>query len=96
MFRRIRTPALALAVAMLLTACGSPEETRRRHEEAGDRYMAGTRPHEAIIEYRKALQADSAYAPAHRKLAKAYLETSDPARALESFARAAELDTADV
>ncbi len=93
-------PALS-AIAVLLTvsctACAKPdtEAARREAMARGDRYAASGRPREAIIEYRRAIQLDRNRAAAHRKLAQAYMDVDDPARALESFSRAADLDPTD-
>jgi tetratricopeptide (TPR) repeat protein len=88
---------LALLLAVVCGACAKPdtEAARREAMASGDRYAAEGRPREAIIEYRKAIQIDSNRAAAHRKLAQLYLDVDDPARALESFSRAADLDPGD-
>jgi tetratricopeptide (TPR) repeat protein len=94
--RRTRN-ALALVLALACAACAKPdnEASRREAMTRGDRYAAQGRPREAIIEYRKAIQIDRNRAAAHRKLAQAYMDVDDPARALESFSRAADLDPRD-
>jgi tetratricopeptide (TPR) repeat protein len=84
-------------LALVCAACAKPdtEAARRQAMTRGDRYAAERRPREAIIEYRKAIQIDRNRAAAHRKLAQAYMNVDDPARALESFSRAADLDPTD-
>ena len=62
----------------------------------GDGYVAQGKLKEAIIEYRNAVKIAPQSADAHFKLAKAYAQAEDPAKAYQSYARAAELDPARI
>lgn len=98
----IRTPVSRLACLLLLAAAGAgacsrdPEETSRRHTASGDAYAARGQFEEAIIEYRRALNATPSRADLRYQLGLAYEETGELVEAYREFARAADLDPSNV
>jgi tetratricopeptide (TPR) repeat protein len=92
MMRRLSNVVLMTLMAALLAACkGDPQETARRALQKGDQHLAQNKYPEAIIEYRRAVQADPRLGPARLKLANVYATTGDGPNALREYARAAEL-----
>src|SRR5688500_20187214 len=61
-----------VAAALLLTACSSPEEQKRRHFEQGNAYVAEKRDDFAVIEYANAVRIDPKFGEARLKLAETY------------------------
>lgn len=95
--RAILCSLLSGSLAVLAAGCaGDDQQVRREAIKRGDDYLAKEMPHEAIIEYRKAIQRDRKDGETRRKLARAYIEAGDAARAYEAYSRAAELNHADV
>jgi tetratricopeptide (TPR) repeat protein len=84
---------LCLAASLLgLAACSRDvERSKRQYVERGDKYVAAKDVDAAIIEYRNAIQQDSRFGEAYRKLAKAYLTRGDAADALRAAVTAADL-----
>ena len=75
-----------------LSACKSdPQATARAHFTKGEQQLAHKKVDEAIIEYRRAIQADPRLGQARLRLADAYVQTGDGANALREYVRAAEL-----
>src|SRR5688572_26740815 len=92
MIRTTSCVAIAVIFAAVLTGCKSdPQATAREHLEKGNRQFAQQKFPEAIIEYRRAIQADPRLGPARLQLATAYASTGDGSNALKEYARAAEL-----
>jgi putative PEP-CTERM system TPR-repeat lipoprotein len=86
---------LVSAIGVILvsvSACRSdPQATAREHFEKAEQQLAQKKVNEAIIEYRRAIQADPRLGKARLRLADAYVETGDGPNALREYARAAEL-----
>ncbi|MDP2391423.1 MAG: tetratricopeptide repeat protein, partial [Acidobacteriota bacterium] len=79
-------------VAATLAACKSdPLVEARNHLDRGNQQFEKQKYPEAIIEYRRAVQADPRLGDARLQLAQAYATTGDGPNALREFARAAEL-----
>jgi putative PEP-CTERM system TPR-repeat lipoprotein len=75
-----------------LAACESdPQATAREHFDKGNQQAARKQYPEAIIEYRRAVQADPRLGPARLQLAFAYAATGDGLNALREYVRAADL-----
>src|SRR6188472_941902 len=92
MMRRFSIVALAAVLATALAACKSdPQATARAALEKGNQHASKAKYNEAIIEYRRAVQADPRLGPARLQLAIAYATTGDGPNALREYARAAEL-----
>src|SRR5687767_6982830 len=92
MMRKTSCVLLALVTSIPLVACKSdPQATAREHLEKGDTQLTRKRYPEAIIEYRRAVQADPRLGRARLQLAFAYASTGDGGNALREYARAAEL-----
>jgi len=73
-------------------ACAKdPDVAKRESVRRGDEYVAHGKYHEAIIEYRNALQSDPMFADAQLKLAQAYERLGDTGHALREFVRAGDL-----
>ena len=83
--------ATALLV-LSLSACNSdPQATAREHFERGEQQQAQNKISEAIIEYRRAIQADPRLGQARLRLGDAYVKSGDAPNALREYVRAAEL-----
>ncbi len=91
MTKRTSLPAIALLLAALVACKSDPQATARDAFAKGEKHFAEKRVNEAIIEYRRAIQADPRLGQARLRLAEAYVETGDPGNALRSYVRAAEL-----
>lgn len=92
MMSRLCSLITALVVTMSLTACkGDPQAEAREHLEKGNQQASAKRYAEAIIEYRRAVQADPRLGQARLQLAHAYASTGDGINALREYARAADL-----
>ena len=89
MTTRVRLLAVLTAVLAAGTACRpNPDASVAR----ADAYVARHQFKEAIIEYRRAIQAAPRRADLHYKLGKAYVEANDLTGAYASFSTAADLD----
>jgi tetratricopeptide (TPR) repeat protein len=88
-----KTSCVIIAVvAVSLAACKSdPQATAREHLEKGNQQLERKQYPEAIIEYRRAVQADPRLGPARLQLAFAYAATGDGINALREYVRAADL-----
>ena len=81
-----------LLMATMLAACKSdPQATARELLERGNQLSSRKQYPEAIIEYRRAIQADPRLGPARLQLAFAYAATGDGLNALREYVRAADL-----
>ena len=81
-----------MLLLMFLAACKQdPQAAAREHLQKGDQQLAQKKLPEAIIEYRRAIQADPRLGPARLQLANAYESTGDRPNALREYVRAAEL-----
>ena len=87
------TSCIALLVmSMTLAACKSdPQAEARELLEKGNQLSSRKQYPEAIIEYRRAIQADPRLGPARLQLAFAYAATGDGLNALREYVRAADL-----
>lgn len=87
----LSTPALRLVgLALLLTACSSPEEQKQRHVEQGNAYVAEKRDDFAVIEYANAVRIDPTFGEARLKLAETYERMGNIQAAAPEFVRAAD------
>jgi tetratricopeptide (TPR) repeat protein len=78
--------------SVLSTSCAkNPEVAKRAYLESGDGYFAQKKYHEAIVQYRNAVQQDARFGEARYKLAEAYVRINDPAGAYREYIRAADL-----
>ena len=83
---------VAALVAVTLGGCKTdPKVAAQNSLEKGNQHYAQQRLPEAIIEYRRAIQADPRLGPARLQLAQAYATSGDGMNALREYARAAEL-----
>ena len=92
---KTRNPILiasGLLARLLSRACKSdPQATARKHLEKGNQQVAQQQYPEAIIEYRRAIQADPRLGEARLQLAHAYASTGDGPTRCREYARAADL-----
>ena len=79
-----------VALALLFTACSSPEEQKQRHFEQGNAYVAQKRDDFAVIEYANAVRIDPKFGEARLKLAEAYERMGNIQAAFPEFIRAAD------
>ena len=86
-----KLPAIGLLLVSLSACKSDPQATAREHFEKGEKQLADKKVAEAIIEYRRAIQADPRLGQARLRLADAYVQTGDGANALREYVRAAEL-----
>src|SRR5688572_11976189 len=92
-----KTSCVVIAVlAVTIAACKSdPQATAREYLEKGNQQLSRKQYPEAIIEYRRAVQADPRLGPARLQLAFAYATTGDGVNALREYVRAADLMPTD-
>ena len=79
-----------VALALLLTACSSPEEQKQRHFEQGNTYVAQKRDDFAVIEYANAVRIDPKFGEARLKLAETYERMGNIPAAFPEYVRAAD------
>ncbi len=89
---------LALVLSLVLAgACSRDPKVRAAESLAnGDAYLASHKLNEAVIEYKRALQARPDWAEAHYKLAKAYDAQGDPVNAYREYAWTGDLDPSNI
>ncbi len=88
------TSCVALTLTMMVAGAGcksDPQATAREHLQKGDEQLSQKQYPEAIIEYRRAVQADPRLGRARLQLAFSYASTGDAANALREYVRAADL-----
>ena len=81
----------ALTLLMAVSCAKSPDNTKQESFESGQRYFDQKKYPEAILEYRKAVQADARFGEARYRLGEAYEKTGDVEKAYGEYARAADL-----
>ena len=86
-----RSAALALCALALWGCSTDPKVAAQESLNKGNQHLALEKFPEAIIEYRRAVQADPRLGPARLQLAHAYASIGDGPNALREYARAAEL-----
>ncbi len=92
MKRRLSLAITTVILSAALGACkGDPQAEARQHLDKGNQQAAAKRFPEAIIEYRRAVQADPRLGEARLQLAHAYASTGDGINALREYVRAADL-----
>ena len=90
------TLAVSACLAVAISCSSDPLEIRDSTLKSGDALMAQGKVAEAVIEYRKAVQADGTSAEARVKLGDAFLQQNDVRLAAEQLVRAADLKPDDV
>jgi tetratricopeptide (TPR) repeat protein len=89
---KVSSVAVALAVTLGAAGCRKdPEFAKQEYLKSGDRYMAGGKVAEAIVQYRNAVQQDPRFGQARLKLAEAYMKSGDFQRSYAEYVRAADL-----
>lgn len=93
-----RRVMLAAAVAALLASGCSrdPQVKAQKYVASGDAYLAKQQLNQALIEYKRAVQAKPDWAEAHYMLAKAYDAQGDPANAYREYTRTGDLDPSNI
>jgi putative PEP-CTERM system TPR-repeat lipoprotein len=92
MKRRLSVAITAVVLSAALGACkGDPQAEARQHLDNGNQQAEARRFPEAIIEYRRAVQADPRLGEARLQLAHAYASTGDGVNAMREYVRAADL-----
>src|SRR6478735_11374473 len=91
MKKRTFVSAIGLVLVCLSACKGDPKATARDLVAKGDQQLAQKKVAEAIIEYRRAVQADPRLGQARLKLADAYAQSGDGPNAYREYVRAAEL-----
>ena len=87
----------AMLTLVLAAACSRDPKVRAAESLAnGDAYVASRKLNEAIIEYKRAIQARPDWAEAHYKLAKAYDAQGDPVNAYREYAWTGDLDPSNI
>ena len=74
-----------LALALLLTACDSPEERAEKHYERGQELVAEGALDKAVLEFRSALEQNERHVAAHYALGLIHEEKGDPAAAFQQY-----------
>ena len=98
---RLTRALFTLCACCVLAAAASgcsrdPVKEGRKYLASGDAYAAKHRYREAVIEYKNAVNRQPQLAEAHYQLAQAYKASGEPVKAYGSFARAADLQPANV
>ena len=92
MMLRLSTVVLVAILGAATAGCKSdPKVVAQKAFEKGNEHLADAKLPEAIIEYRRAVQADPRLGEARLKLANAYASTGDGVNALREYVRAADL-----
>jgi tetratricopeptide (TPR) repeat protein len=91
MIRRLSCVVMAITTVLLAGCSDDPQVTARKALEQGNKHAEQNKFPEAIIEYRRAIQADPRLGEARLKLAFAYASTGDGVNALREYVRAADL-----
>ena len=92
MMRRLSIVMMAMLATAALTACSKdPQAQAKEALEKGNQHLSQSKFPEAIIEYRRAVQADPRLGEARMQLAYAYASTGDGINALREYVRAADL-----
>ena len=95
--KTISSLAATAVLALIVAGCSSdPQATARDHFEKGNAQFNKQKFPEALIEYRRATQADPRLGPARLQLAITYASVGDGPNALREYTRAAELMPEDV
>jgi tetratricopeptide (TPR) repeat protein len=90
--RRNGPICLVVVCAAFIGACSAnPEQVKHAALESGDRFFEQKRYQEAVVEYRRALQADGMFGEARRQLARTYAQMNERERAGQEYIRAADL-----
>src|SRR5690349_21714204 len=86
------TGGIAALLFVFASGCSrDPHTAMLKFAKSGDAYAAAGKTSEAIIEYRNALEKDPRAGDVRVKLAEAYLQTGQGAKAVQEYARAADL-----
>jgi Flp pilus assembly protein TadD len=91
MMRKTSCVVIVLMATALVACKSDPQATAKEHFEKGNQQLERKQYPEAIIEYRRAVQADPRLGPARLQLAFAYAATGDGLNALREYVRAADL-----
>lgn len=84
--------AAALLITLAVMACkADPQAEARKYVAKGNQQITERKFAEAVIEYRRAVQADPRLGEARLQLASAYASAGDGPNALKEYARAADL-----
>src|SRR5262245_32770401 len=88
----------AIVVALFCSAACSrdPQARARKYAASGDAYAGKQQPNQALIEYKRAVQAKPDWPEAHYKLAKAYDAQGDLPNAYREYARTADLEPSNI
>src|SRR5271154_4405047 len=82
--------------SILLAGCAlDPAREKTADLNDGVKYLKAARYDEAIIEFRKSVQIDPLFAPAHYQLARAYQATGNTDGAYREFSQTVALDDAN-
>ena len=89
---RLLSLLLIILAAAATTMCArDPNAVKMRAFEAGNKYVEAGKDREAILEYRRAVNADGTFGEARLHLAAAYERTGDMQNAFREYIRAADL-----
>jgi Flp pilus assembly protein TadD len=89
---KLPTVLMAVMAVVALGACKSdPKVAAKEALEKGNQHASKNKYPEAIIEYRRAVQADPRLGEARLQLALAYASTGDGVNAMREYVRAADL-----
>lgn len=83
---------LAVGLALMVVACGTPEEKTMAFYEKGKAYFAQKDFAKARVELENALQVDTEFAPAYYMLGRTFLGLKDPKSAFQNFSTAVKLN----
>jgi putative PEP-CTERM system TPR-repeat lipoprotein len=97
-FTTARLSCAAVAVLLLFaSACSrDPQVKAKKYLASGDTYTEKHQTNQALIEYKRAVQAKPDWPEAHYKLAKAYDLQGDAPNAYREYARTGDLDPSNI
>ena len=87
---------VVLSAALTASCHRSPHVANQEYLKSGDGYAAQKKFPEAIIEYRKVVQADPKFGEGRLKLADSYIQVGDVVNAYREYIRAADLLPSDL
>ena len=88
--RRSRVVLAGLLTIVAIACSRDPETLKNRYIKSGDAYRAQKKYDDAIVEYRRAVQAVPTSGLAHLRLAETYAETNAIVESLPEYVRAAD------
>ena len=92
MLQKLIASTSVLVLLVAATSCSTdPAIAKKKHVDAGARYLKAAKYREAVLEYRSAIRIDGAYPEARLGLAETYERAGDLGNAYREYIRAADV-----